>query len=436
MRARTALRRSGTTLGIAAAVLLCAGCQPPGISTVDVADARLGDDVIAAVGFSPQLSDYARIGNGSYAFALLVHADGSADTIRIGTMAGLTPLWTADALRLRDSDTNYRITSTESSVSPEPVSAIQMGSYDGITGFARVSRFDVGVTEPAGPYLQDIVAIRADGTVERASFSGSGMNQVVCDGALYGVARGLDASDHHTRFPPNTPGGDPWVLFREFPRPAPGTTDVIATQPSTTFPGLTAPDGVCSGTRAIYLAEEVGTWPRATLRSTVGLDPPPEDPAAALLAVWDVVTGEFSTVTLHGDTGFPLPLYWARAGRGSLLGDDLYWYSPTGIVYRSSITTGDTREAFRTEPEPVNVRPDDVVDRDDSVVFQDGTLYRFSVATSGDEPGSLSAWRLTTGERLFDTAVPDAAAITGAAGQLQRVWGLAIRPGFHPETVR
>lgn len=68
----------------------------------------------------------------------------------------------------------------------------------------------------------------------------------------------------------------------------------------------------------------------------------------------------------------------STVGRGSVVGDDLYWYADSGVVYHSSISTG---------------------------------------------------------ERQFEITVPAAGTVAGEPGHFQRPWGVAIRPGLDPASV-
>lgn len=429
---RTRHRRGPVAATAVAVVLLCSGCLFSGVPTVDLSKFHITPDVVAVVGFSPQLSDAQIVGNGSHGFVMLISSDGSARSLKIGTMPGITPLWAGEELRFRDIDTDYVVTATDAHAEPDPVQAPQMGAFEGVDGYAAVARYDVGVLKPGAPYLQDVVAIDGHGHLEHASVIGSGITDAVCNGVLYGI------TDARTRT--HSPGADDsvqpgLVLLQEFPRPPAGASDVVASVPLDGAPSFAGLGASCSGTRAVLLGQGAGSRLHDVLRASVGLEKPPPDAATPVIATWDVATGALTAVALHDDSGLPLPVERSTVGRGSVVGDDLYWYADSGVVYRSSISTGATSEAFRTAPDPVNVGPGGRIDHNAAVLFRDGTLYHFSVATSGDEPGTLSAWTLSTGERQFEITVPAAGTVAGEPGHFQRPWGVAIRPGLDPASV-
>lgn len=410
------------------------GCAPfPSTVPVDdPRDVRLDTDVIAVVGFSPQLHDRRIVGNSTHGFLLLIGADGRSRTLRTSFMHGLTPAWGTDRVTARDQEHEFEIGPDGTTVTErEGTNAIQLATVTGADGTGSVSLYDLGALSEGQPNTQEVDVDEASGGRTTERFIGSTMGLYPCGDTVYGVDSAPATREGFLRpVARNDPSAT--FLFRVLPRPRVGASDVVS-QLTSAQDSVTLEDSgaACRGHSLLFLGTDGPGWREITERASIGLDVPSDEARSPILRSWDTRTGAVHDLPLISESGLPLPTERLSLGATSLLGDELFWYAPTGIVYATNVGTGRTRDAFHTTPEPVNVRADGHIDDDAVVSFAPGRLFRVSMPRGGDTTGTagtVTGWNLATGAETLRVSVPAIAAIADEPGHFQRPWGVAVNP--------
>lgn len=428
--------RAARALGGAGLVVLLTACLGPVAHTVDDEnDFRLDADTVAVVGYAPPLNDIARLGSGNRGYLVAIERSGTARVLRTKPVPGVQPNWDGGTVFTRDGAVDRSTTTRGTRSQQDSASLVQVGVYSGVDGWSSIEAYGLGVTKkhPEGSRL--FRARNADGTVEEAQVDDDVRSPVACQDGLYGLTESRRAAAPSTEpLPTASPSARAHTtLVREFPRPD-NTTDPRADVVAEAAVGDTAvvdagAGGACVGTHGYVLGVADGA-PAASLRSVAGLDEAESGAAIPYLRSWDSATGTIADIPLRRDDGLALNTERAHTGAGAIVGDELYWYAETGTVFASELSTGVTRVAFTTSPEPLNVDPGGADAAESAVEFADGHLYLFTSPLRGRAAGEFTGWDLRSGARTLQVAVPAAAEITAEDRHLQHVGGIAVRPGL------
>ncbi|HEX7739273.1 MAG TPA: hypothetical protein VF426_06470 [Marmoricola sp.] len=356
LRPASSRRRPHGVLALCAALcalLLIAGCGG-GLSKKETHKPSLAS-VIAAAYASPQDGDFGAHDH-LHGWVVLIHADGSYDTVRTSGMDTAALLWNSGGLHFTDRSRDYtlsgsRLTTVASTKDWHGYANgdIQIGLLPGRTPTSTVGVYNFGALRGAG-YLTEVVTTTRGRATQRM-LTGDYEEIGSCGGRVYGVTDGgmnLSAAAKH-QMPESV---------RSVPRQQryAGPAHQLAYLAD------------ISGTRPRFIASHDGAAPGSTSGSAapcthgiltflMGIDHGTKGPApryTAELWRWNTRTGSLATHPLvtsahrvlddsRDDVGA------AFFNQSSIAGGTLTWVGgTTGAVYETDLATGVTRTRFAT----------------------------------------------------------------------------------------